>query len=712
MSILSEALECQTSGKTAEAFEKFSEIIRLDPNNAVAHYSLAAINASFGQFENARDSINEALRINPVFAPSYLARSKINAALNQIQHALADAEKAVLLDPVSADNLFQRDTLAAVISRRAAPEASQGQRSPKPIADMISEADAMTAAGNNAAALALYEDELHLPGQDFAFVILFNMGVILSAIGQNTDAETKFRESLAVKPDFHMGHLNLGILLEKLGRADEAIQQWELAVSLPLANSAENTELMIKLLNNTGRLYEIQRRYDRAEEALFRSLKINSGQHDVLHHWVHLRQKQCKWGLTTELDLSEADIQRFASPLAILSLTDDPAIQLACAQRFTADKVEHHQRLVPVSRRYGHEKIRIGYLSSDLSMHAVSLLTVELFETHNRENVEVYAFCWSKEDGTPFRERVRSAFDHFIPIGGLTDAEAAELIRSHEIDVIVDLQGLTANARPNIVARGPAPVQIAYLGYPGPSAIPNVDYVVADPFIFPEELQPYFTEKPIYLPTQFQVSDSKRNFGPERPRSFFGLPDDCFVFCAFNNNYKISEEMFTSWMTILKNTPNSVLWLLEDNEWSKQNLITCASEQSIDPARVFFAGRIEPKDYLSRFRAADLFLDTTPYNAGTTANDALWAGLPLLTLSGQTYVSRMAGSLLRSAGLNELITFNAHDYEQRAIYLGTNPEELKRLKQHLKRQKDTGELFNTKRFCREFESALKALLEA
>ena len=271
---------------------------------------------------------------------------------------------------------------------------------------------------------------------------------------------------------------------------------------------------------------------------------------------------------------------------------------------------------------------------------------------------------------------------------------------------------MTANARPNIVARGPAPVQLAYLGYPGPSALPHVDYIVADPFIFPENLNPHFTEKPLYLPTLFQVSDSKREFGPERPRSFFGLPDDRFVFCAFNNNYKISEAMFTSWLKILQQTPNSVLWLLEDNEWSKQNLINYASAHSIDPSRLIFAGRIEPKDYLSRFRAADLFLDTTPYNAGTTANDALWAGLPLLTLSGQTYVSRMAGSLLRSAGLGELITFNNHDYEQKAIHLGTHTEEMNRLKNSLKTQKESGELFNTKRFCAEFENALKALLRS
>ena len=708
MSSLSEALECQANGRVAEALVKFSEIVSMEPTNAVAHYSLAALNASLGLHDRALVHIDHALVINPAFAPSYLAKSKINAALGNLKQSLEDAEKALALDATSAESQVQRDAVKILLSRLTTQNLPASQTSPRSIVDIISEADALAREGNHTAAVTLYETYLHVPGQEFAFIILFNMGVILSEAGRNSDAEANFRQCLAMKSDFLMGHLNLGVLLEKLDRPDEAILQWEIAASMPLAHSEENTDVMIKLLNNTGRLLEIQRRFDRAEKALFESLKINSKQHDVLHHWVHLRQKQCKWDRVTALDLTDDDIQRFASPLAILGLTDEPSTQLACAKRFVAEKVEQHPRLVSNSHRYGHDKIRIGYLSSDLSMHAVSLLTVELFETHNRENVEVYAFCWSKEDGTPFRDRVRRAFDHFIPIGGLTDPEAADLIRSYEIDVIIDLQGLTANARPNIVARGPAPIQIAYLGYPGPSGLPHVDYVVADPFIFPENLNPHFTEKPLYLPTLFQVSDSQREFGPERPRSFFGLPDDSFVFCAFNNNYKISEAMFTSWLKILQHTPNSVLWLLEDNEWSKQNLINYASAHSIDPSRLIFAGRIEPKDYLSRFRAADLFLDTTPYNAGTTANDALWAGLPLLTLSGQTYVSRMAGSLLRSAGLGELITFNNHDYEQKAIHLCTHTEEMNRLKNSLKTQKESGELFNTKRFCAEFENALKA----
>jgi predicted O-linked N-acetylglucosamine transferase (SPINDLY family) len=236
------------------------------------------------------------------------------------------------------------------------------------------------------------------------------------------------------------------------------------------------------------------------------------------------------------------------------------------------------------------------------------------------------------------------------------------------------------------------------------------DYVIADDFVLPRELEPFFTEKPLRLPRVFQVSDTTRPFGITRSRAFYGLPEDAFVFCAFNNNYKITPEMFFSWLRILKATPNSLLWLLEDNKWSRMNLLQTCQSAGVNPERIHFAGRIEPQDYLSRFRTADLFLDTTPYNAGTTANDALWAGLPLLTLVGRTYVARMAGSLLRSAGLPELICHAREDYEKKAIHYGCNPEKLLKLKERLKSLKDRNQLFDTRQFVYELECELEKLV--
>ena len=571
--------------------------------------------------------------------------------------------------------------------------------------DCVKAAEALSLQGRMEEARAIYEGYLANAPSSHSFVGHYNLAIILRDLGRFGEAEAQIRKALELRPDFLLGYLGLALILEGLQRPLEAIGCLESGLVLIAGSDDEARANFIKFYNNIGRIKETSFDYEGAEQALNCSIDIDPLQGDVWHHWIHLRQKQCIWPVL-DWRLTRSDLVRYASPLSILSLTDDPDEQLACAQRLASQKVKSFPRMTPVDHRYGHDRLRIGYLSSDLSMHAVSLLTVELFELHNRENVEVHAFCWSKEDGTRFRERVRAAFDHFHLIGHLDDGAAAQLIRDNEIDVLVDLQGLSAKTRPDIIARGPAPIQITWLGYPGTAAIPYNDYVVADDFIMPPELEPFFTEKPLRLPTVFQVSDSQRVFGVDRPRSFYGLPDDAFVFCAFNNSYKITPEMFDCWMRILLQVPGSILWQLEDNKWSRQNLLDRAQAAGVDPSRLVFAGRIDPRDYLTRFQAANLFLDTTPYNAGTTANDALWAGLPLLTYAGRTYVSRMAGSLLRSAGLPELITYNLADYEKTAVHYATHRDELAVLADRLRQCKESGELFNTKRFVGEYEEAL------
>jgi predicted O-linked N-acetylglucosamine transferase (SPINDLY family) len=576
---------------------------------------------------------------------------------------------------------------------------------------IVSVAEALVSAGRVVEACRIYEAYIASPADQLQYVGLHNLTVLLHKQGENEKAEKCLRSSLQINPAFVIGYLTLGMLLEVMGRPSEAIASWKDGLAIEQDDSAESRDCRIKLLNNIGRLKEIRREYAAAEAAFSESLFLDQHQASVMHHWIHLRQKQCQWPVLSNR-VSRDDLVKYASPLTILSLSDDPAEQLACVQRYAREKIGQYSRMVLTSHRYKHDKLRIGYLSSDLSMHAVSLLTVELFEEHNRDAMEVHAFCWSREDGTPFRERVKRAFDKFHIIKDIDDAAAAELIRENEIDVLIDLQGLSANARPNIIARGPAPIQIQWLGYPGPTGISNNDYVVADDFTIPRELEPFFTETPLRLPTVFQVCDTTRRFGASKPRSFYGLPDDAFVFCAFNNNYKITPEMFDSWLRILNGSPDSILWLLQDNDWSRDNLLARCIRAGLDSSRVYFAGRIDPADYLSRFQVADLFLDTTPYNAGTTANDALWAGLPLLTLSGRTYVARMAGSLLRSAGLDELITYDRAGYEETAIYYANNRAELQRLREHLKVEKESGRLFNTKRFVSEFETALKGLYKS
>lgn len=558
--------------------------------------------------------------------------------------------------------------------------------------------------------MAVYRRFIQNGDTAFRYVAFFNMGVLCAEAGHKAEAEAYFRQCQHLNGQFFLAHINLGTLAESQGRPEEAVAVWEAAMAQPEIDAPQHLDTKLKLLNNLGRLLESRRAYDRAESALLRSLQADPRQAPVLHHWVHLRQKQCKWSVTHGIALSHQEIKDAASPLAMLGLSESPAEQLASARRFVDEKVGRFPRLVVADHRYGHPRARIGYLSSDLSMHAISLLTVELFELHDRERFELHAFCWSKEDGTPFRERVVRAFDHFHRIDSLDDAAAARLIRDCEIDMLVDLHGLTAGARPDIVAHGPAPIQVTWLGFPGPTALPYVDWLVADDYVFPPELEPFFVEKPLRLPTLFQTSDSRRPLNPTPPRSALGLPADRFVYCAFNNTHKIRPEIFESWMRILRETRDTVLWLLADNPWADGNLRQAAMAHGIAPERLIFAGRVAPADYLGRFPAADLFLDTWPFNAGTTANDALWAGLPLLTLSGATYASRMAGSLLQSLGMTEFITHSREAYEARAIALAAQPGTLAGYREHLRAERASGRMFSTPRFAREFEDTLLDLL--
>jgi predicted O-linked N-acetylglucosamine transferase (SPINDLY family) len=329
-----------------------------------------------------------------------------------------------------------------------------------------------------------------------------------------------------------------------------------------------------------------------------------------------------------------------------------------------------------------------------------------LFELHDREQFEVYGFDWSREDGSPLRQRVIQAMDHFIRIHKLDDACAARLIREHEIDILVDLQGQTLGARAGLMAHRPAPIQITYLGLPATTALPCIDYVIADRFLIPEDYAPFYSEKPLYMPDVYQVSDRKRVSGPPPSRQACGLPAEGFVFCSFNNNFKFTPEVFQVWMNLLHRVQGSVLWLLADNSGAQENLRREAQARGIDGNRLLFAPRLAPENYLARYTAADLFLDTFPFNAGTTASDALWMGLPVLTRTGRTFAARMAGALLTAAGLPELITYNLTDYEEKAASLALDPAACLRIREHLRQVRASGALFDTPRFVRNLESRL------
>jgi predicted O-linked N-acetylglucosamine transferase (SPINDLY family) len=587
----------------------------------------------------------------------------------------------------------------------ALAQARQGTLS---IIDLFGAAQLLTEAGQLGQAATLYRTWLEHTSSPVAYAAHFNLAVVLGSAKDDPAAEVHYRRAIALHPTFSEGYLNLGTLLERCGRPDEALDTWRSMLGFADPAAGGDSGFYVQALNNLGRLLEIRKRFGEAEEMLHRSLMHNPKQPNAITHWVHLRQKQCEWPVYQPFGaVSHADLMDATSALAMLSVADDPEVQLAAAARFVKEKVLPAQTPLANPKGYQHSRLRVGYLSSDFCSHAVSILTAELYALHDRSKVEVYGFCWSNEDGSPLRARVVGGMDHYVRIATMSDEEAARCIRDHEIDILFDLHGLTLGTRPNILSYRPAPVQITYLGFPGPTALPCIDYVISDPFLVPPELAEYFTEKPLHMPRCFQVNDRQRLIGNKPTKEACGLPEDKFVFCAFNNNFKFTEEVFAVWMRILKRVPDSILWLVSDHDVVRTNLRQAARENGVDPERLYFAARALPADYLARYQQADLFLDTFPFGAGTTASDALWAGLPLLTCAGRVFASRMAGSLLKAVDLPELITYSFEEYEEKAVEMANNRPRIEQMKKQLVENRMTCALFDTPQFVKDLEERLE-----
>jgi predicted O-linked N-acetylglucosamine transferase (SPINDLY family) len=604
-------------------------------------------------------------------------------------------------------------TQALALVEQWLAQARSGQWS---LQQLMETASRLQQAGALDAAVLLYQAWVEATESPLRYVACFNWGAILGEQRRHAEAEAIYRKALSMAPHFDQARLNLGHQLEHQGREEEALAEWRTVYEKekPESLGAEPLALRLHGLNNAARLLEQQKRYDESEALMVRSLELDPRQSDVAQHYVHIRQKQCAWPVfKTFGEVTPNHLLMSASLLGMLDESDDPALQLLTAQRFVHDKVAKvtEPPLHLGRRREG--KVRIGYLSGDLHMHAVGLLTAELYELHDKSKFEIHAFSWSREDGSPLRARITAAMDRYHPLHGLSDRRAAEMIAEAGIDVLVDLQGLTSGARPNILAWRGAPIQVSYLGLPATSALPGVDWILADRFVMPPESLPFHTEKPIYLPHCYQVSDRKRVASAPPTRSAAGLPEDGFVFCAFNNNHKMSEQVWRCWMRILRRVEGSVLWLLADNPFAQANLTRVAVEEGVAAERLVFAPRAQPTDYLARFQLADLFLDTFPYNAGTTASDCLWMGTPILTRSGKTYISRMAGSLLTAVGLPDLITTTIEEYEQRAVQIGNQPARAASYKRYLTEHGRSSPLFDIPAMVRDIEREFERLaLEA
>lgn len=517
-------------------------------------------------------------------------------------------------------------------------------------------------------AIAAYQAWLAAnPTSPQRFAAWFNLGALLSGTGERATAMVAYRQALALKPDLHQATVNLGLALEAEGRAEEALALWRDAVQPDAARTA--------LLNHRGRLLESRKDYAAAEQVLHASLLTDPRQPDVIQHWAHLRQKGCLWPLHRDgiPGLSAESLALQGGPLGALALTDDPALQRRIGEAWITRKVAAAPERLAPPRGYAHDRIRLGYLSSDFCRHAMGFLIVELLERHDRAQFELFGYCSTPEDGSDLRRRIITALDHHVPIGHLSEEAAARRIRADEIDILIDLNGLTAGARLGALRWKPAPVQATYLGYVGPVPLPELDWMLCDAVTVPPDQAVHYAPRPLPIEGCYQANDGRAQSLPVVTRGSEGLPDDAFLLCCFNNFYKITPDVFAAWMAILHGAPRAVLWLTEDNATGIANLRAQARAARVDPERLVFASRCDPQHYLARLGIADLFLDTFPYNAGTVASDALRMGLPIVTLAGRAFASRMAASLLTAVGTTDGVATTLEEYVATAVALATDP---------------------------------------
>ena len=539
----------------------------------------------------------------------------------------------------------------------------------------------------------------------------FNLAAALDGAAEDMAALAAYQAGLAIAPNDAVAYKNVGSLLRKMGKYAGAITAFEHAAKLDpsLADAHYNLATTCKLL---GRFEEARTAFDRAIEAAPEALTHRFERND-------LRRTICDWhGLEDEegrcLELLRTTTRGGVAPFLLISMASTRADQLACARRFAALKAAPEEMRVrsDPQRLAGARRIRIGYLSSDFHAHATAMLLAEVLEAADRDRFELFGYCYSEDDGSDLRRRVIDAFDHFTVVKSLTDRDAAAKIHDDGIDILVDLKGYTRDARTEILGFRPAPIQVNYLGYPGTMGADFIDYVIADSTIAPMEHQEHYAERIVHLPNCYQPNDRRRPISDEpMTRAGFALPEDAFVFCSFNNTYKITPQVFDVWMRLLARVPRSVLWILAGDEGCRSNLRKRAEERGIDPVRLVFANKMPIEQHLARHRLADLFLDTLPCNAHTTASDALWAGLPVLTCIGETFSGRVAASLLSAMNLPELIAESLDDYERIALALTEDRSRLETIRGKIAAGRKTSPLFDTARYTRNLERAYETMVD-
>jgi predicted O-linked N-acetylglucosamine transferase (SPINDLY family) len=557
--------------------------------------------------------------------------------------------------------------------------------------------------------IALNPEDPHLAAA------LFNMAVVAQKSGDSFGAINALRQAIRVDPDFHPSYINLGRLLEDQGQAGTAVSQWLALASRLSALNGPARRHKLMALQQVGRVLELNHIDAAAEDALRQVIDLDPNSPQAVQHWIALRQKQCKWPVMTGWDGVEArSLLASISPLSTAVMFDDPIFQLARGAGYARESIPRPKRLAFDHTRRRAERparLKIGYVSSDFREHAVGFGMSEVVELHDRARFEIHAYyCGiAREDET--RARIRAGVDRWTDITGLTDDEAAGRIAADGIDILIDLNGYTRDARTAVFARRPAPIQVNWYGFPGSMGTPYHHYIIADPHVIPEGHEIFFSEKVMRLAC-YQPNDRKRRVAAVTPkRADEGLPEQGFVFCCLNGAQKITAHVFLAWMKILAATEGSVLWLLDSTEDTNRRLRQMAADAGIAPERICFAPKRPNPQHLARYRLADLFLDTYPYGAHTTASDAMWMGTPVLTLEGKGFAARVCAGLVKCAGLPELVCHSLEAYVARAVAIAQTPGSAAALRSRLEQSRATSTLFDTPRLVGGLETLFDRMWE-
>ena len=688
-----------------EAAESFTHALKLKPDFATAYYNRSNTFYAQGRLQEALTDVSNALKLVPDYLDALIAHGNILNQLKRHEEALEVYHHALRIQPNNPQTLSNLGATFLDLNNFTESERALNtalQLRPDFFHARNNRANLHTALKRPELALLDIEAALNLR-PDFTEALL-NRGNVLQDLKRFSEAIASYDQAIAQRPDYASAFNNKGNALKEISQHSASLACYDRAIQID-PTYAEAHYHRALALNEFHR-------YAEATEAFSKAVDFKEDHPLLFGQWFSSLMMICDWSdLTPKVNRLAQKIREgknASTTFSILSCGLSPDLVRQSAVTYIKDKCWDRSQSYTYPQPHTNPRIRVGYFSSDFRNHAVSQLAIGLFESHNRDKFEVLGLNISPLPPDEMTERVERAFGGLVPLGSLTVQQIVQKVRALNLDIAIDLNGHTKGSNMDVFAHRIAPIQVNYLGYPGTSGAPYMDYILGDPVVIPPEHFDFYTEKVAHLPHCYLPNDSTKRIAEKMPsRAEVGLPDDAFVFCCFNNSYKLNEETFEVWMRLLQRVPDSVFWLSEVNETAKSNLRYRAQSSHVNPDRLIFASRTKNlEDHLSRLRLADLFLDTTRYNAHTTASDALWAGLPLITCLGDSFPGRVAASLLDAIGLRELITPSLADYEDLAFRLATNPHLLSDIRSRLALNKTTHPLFDTKLFTENMESVL------